>query len=111
MSVSVTVQPSFLSGNGQPTTKLEIEVDCKSISEFLDGYDVLLVTNLVIATPLEAQSRIKQESYEFSEIYKEIKNACIRFRVVVYGAITDLDWIQCETRGVLVKKEGVTWEE
>lgn len=105
MSVKVTVQPTFLSGNGYPTTRLKIDVDCTEIVGFLNKYDVLLLTTLVIATPNAEGKKVKQETYEYSEIYRNIENKQITFQAVVYGYIPDESWIDCKTRGVLVRKE------
>lgn len=102
MSVKVTVQPTLVNGNESSTTRLRIEVDCTGIAKFLNQYDILLLTALVIATPEEG--KVQQETYEYSEIYRDIKECKITFEVRVYGSIPDESWIKCTTQGVLVKK-------
>lgn len=104
MSVKVTVQPTLINGSGGSTTRLRIEVDCTEIAKFLNQYDVLLLTTLVIATPKIEEGGMQQETYEYSEIYKDIKNCKITFEVQVYGSINDEKWIKSTAQGILVKK-------
>lgn len=105
MALEIKVTPTLEdSGNGLPTTKLEIIVDLTSILGLLKKYDLLLKTTLEVKTSSLESGSVEVDRYEYANVYKNIQEESIRVEMIVLGYIVDESDIHGKAQGIFINK-------